>query len=157
MASGKTTLGKVLAKELGLRFVDLDDLVMEQTQKTIKLIFTKEGEAAFRKYEQEALKEILKEDNIVLSTGGGAPCHETNMDDILAAGRVIYLKLPVAALVQRMVESKVDRPLISGMAGDELTNYVLQKLDDRKVFYERAHHIIDAQSLTVQELVDKIR
>jgi shikimate kinase len=157
MASGKTTLGKVLANELGIRFVDLDDLIMERTGKTIKNIFAKEGEIKFREYEKEALDFILQEDNIVLSTGGGVPCFGDNMDKLLQAGRVVYLKLPVEDLVERMVKSKVDRPLIAGMNEQELHAYVGEKLKERVPFYERASHIIDAKSMTVQELVEKIK
>ncbi len=80
MGSGKSTLGRRLAKHLNLQFVDMDHYIEERNYKTIPQIFAEEGEAEFRKKERKALEELSEFTNIIIATGGGAPCFFDNID-----------------------------------------------------------------------------
>jgi shikimate kinase len=92
MGAGKTTLGKALAQEMGLRFFDLDWYIEEQNDTTISEIFAQEGEAGFREKERQALHEVIQKDDIVLAVGGGTPCFYDNIDFMNQQARTIYLK-----------------------------------------------------------------
>ena len=117
MASGKTSVGKILAQKLNYRFIDLDDFIEEKEHASIKEIFNNKGEIYFRKVETQYLKEllVLKDENIVLSLGGGAPCFGSNMDEVIHAKDTIsiYLKGSVPFLANKLVNKRSKRPLIS--------------------------------------------
>ena len=89
-SSGKTTLGKQLAKRLNMKFIDLDHVIEEREAVSIPELYEKIGDDEFRKKEWEALLEIVKQDNLVISTGGGAPCHCDNMTLMEKFGEVLY-------------------------------------------------------------------
>lgn len=156
MASGKTTLGKVLANKLGVEFYDLDELIMKESGKTVKQIFAKDGEEGFRTIERQCLLRLLNNDNYVLSTGGGAPCYKDNLDFMLKSGKMVYLDVPAQVLVERLAESKIERPLIWGKSKEELHEYVGKKMEERKPFYEKAHIKIDALDVKLDELIGEI-
>lgn len=86
MGSGKTTVGKALAKNLGLPFYDLDWYIESRMRKTVKQLFDERGEDGFRKVERNMLHEVAEFENIVLSCGGGTPCFFDNMDYINQQG-----------------------------------------------------------------------
>src|SRR4029450_7991537 len=86
MASGKTTVGRLLSERLGWEFVDLDKLIEDDAGKAVADIFAAEGEAGFRKRETAALLEVAKQRKTVVATGGGAPCREENIKAMLASG-----------------------------------------------------------------------
>src|SRR5665647_886628 len=93
MGSGKTTAGKKLAAALGWSFIDLDKKIEEHTGKIIPDIFSQNGEVWFRNVEAEVLRSLNELTNTVISTGGGAPCHDDNMDYMLETGFTVYIKL----------------------------------------------------------------
>ena len=89
----RSTAGKKLASLLGWSFIDLDNKIEEHTGKTIPELFSKYGEDYFRNIESEVLRNLKSQTNTVISTGGGTPCYENNMDFMLETGLTIYLKL----------------------------------------------------------------
>src|SRR5262245_38504620 len=91
MASGKTTVGRLLAERLDWAFVDLDKVIEDGAGKTVADIFAAEGEPGFRKRETEALREVAQRKKTVVATGGGTPCRDENIRAMLAAGRVFWL------------------------------------------------------------------
>ena len=117
MASGKTSVGKILAEKLSYKFIDLDDFIEAKEDATVKEVFSSKGEIYFRKIETQYLKELLalKEENIVLSLGGGAPCFGDNMDCVLNEKKAfsIYLKVSVHFLANKLIKKKDKIPLIS--------------------------------------------
>ncbi len=146
MGSGKTTHGKILARKLGYRFVDMDHWIEENTGKTVPEIFEEEGELFFRAKETEAIEALSKEEQIVISTGGGAPCHADNMKLLNSSGLTIYLQLPPGALVNRLKNSHTERPLLAGKSENEMRKTITDLLAQREPFYKKAAVIVDAMN-----------
>jgi shikimate kinase len=157
MASGKTTIGRELANALQFKFIDLDDFIESRHNQTIKQLFEFKGEDYFRKVENEALKEVCDyKDDYVISAGGGTSCFYNNIDFMNRNGITVYLRMEVATLVSRLIESKIDRPLLWGKTGDELADYILRVLDERKKFYDKAQLVVDGDNLNPAELAQLI-
>lgn len=111
MGSGKTTMGRLLARSLGKAFVDSDEEIQKRTGVTIPHIFDIEGEPGFRQRETTAIHDLVGRDNIVLATGGGAVLAEQNRECLQQNGIVIYLKANVHDLWQRTRHDR-NRPLL---------------------------------------------
>ena len=111
MGSGKTTMGRALAKHLGKAFVDSDEEIIKRTGVTIPHIFDIEGEAGFRQREATTIRELVRRDNMVLATGGGAVVDEQNRAMLRQNGIVIYLKASVHDLWHRTRHDR-NRPLL---------------------------------------------
>ena len=136
--SGKSTVGRRLARKLGVAFIDLDLYIEEKYHTAVPLLFQKYGEPAFRALEYAALCEVLANDDVVIATGGGTPCHGDAMDRINARARSIYLQLTEEELVERLLHSKKKRPLTNSLAEPELRAYVHETLAKREPFYRQA-------------------
>lgn len=156
MGSGKTTAGKKLSALLGWDFTDLDKKIEKKTGLTIPCIFKNHGEAFFRKTESEVLRELCSENKLVISTGGGAPCHDENMEYMLATGLTVYLRLTPPQLVSRLSGSSTERPLIKGLGREELLQFINEKLSQREEFYNKAEIIMEGIDLDMNELLAKI-
>ncbi|MGA9665581.1 MAG: shikimate kinase [Gallionella sp.] len=111
MGSGKTTMGKALARQFGKTFVDSDEEIIKRTGVTVPHIFDIEGEAGFRLRESAAIKDLTARNNLVLATGGGAVLTEENRSALQHSGIVIYLKASVHDLWQRTRHDR-NRPLL---------------------------------------------
>ncbi|GAB6068453.1 shikimate kinase AroK [Methylothermus subterraneus] len=111
MGSGKTTIGRLLAKAMGLKFYDSDREIERRTGVSIPLIFEYEGEEGFRRREHEALVDLVRRFNIVLATGGGAVLREDNRELLRRHGFVVYLKCPVDKQWERTAKDD-QRPLL---------------------------------------------
>ena len=135
MASGKSTLGKRMALDLGWEWVDTDVLI-EKKYESIASIFKLEGEPAFREKERQVLYN-LPDGNLVVSTGGGLPCFFDNMLQMLKTGLVIHANTPFAVIMDRLKKNpgKKDRPLAETYTQDELHQLYLR----RGEVYSRAH------------------
>lgn len=144
MGSGKTTVGKLLAKELGFEFIDLDDYIETSLNEKIAHIFKTKGELYFRKKESELLNEILHDNrDLVIALGGGTPCYGVNMDTILQkTNLVFYLKLSIASLTERLNKEKEHRPLIAHLKDEDLPEFIGKHIFERGVYYSRAHFTI---------------
>ncbi len=142
MGSGKSHLGWKLANYLGVQFVDMDNYIEERNCKTIPQIFAQEGEAEFRSKERNALEELSEFTDIVIATGGGAPCFFDNVDLMNSTGKTIYLNIDPTILADRLLTSKTERPLIKGKSRDELVAFIDETLKKRNEFYSQAQYQI---------------
>jgi shikimate kinase len=118
MGSGKSAVGRQLARVLGLDFVDSDEEVESRTGVDIPFIFEKEGESGFRRREQEVIADLTERDGIVLATGGGAIIAEDNRRLLAARGTVVYLEATIAQQVTRTRHGR-ERPLLTGRDPEE--------------------------------------
>lgn len=153
MASGKTTLGKRLAKLLAYDFVDLDTYIEQNEGRSISSIFEQEGELQFRALESKYLHEILNLNTpTLLSLGGGTICFNENLEPIKSKGLLVYLQLSANHIADRLTNSKLQRPILKNFAGQFLVNEIERMLQDRKKFYDQSHITINSLHLTPQEL-----
>ena len=145
MGSGKTTVGKLLAKSLDLSFVDMDDDIEKHEQNTIATIFEEKGEPYFRQLETQWLKNF-EEKNFLISVGGGTPCYDQNLKLMKAKGVTVYLSMTPEMLTQRLFQAKNTRPVIEPYKADKqkLLTFVQQKLSERALYYEQADIIFEA-------------
>lgn len=154
--SGKTTIGRKLATYLNLNFVDLDEAVEAKYHSSIPHLFEKYGEFAFRKCEYATLQELLEQQNLLISTGGGAPCFENAMQLINQNATSVYLQLSESLLIQRLINSRKKRPLVSGSDVSSVEQYVHQTLAVRAPYYEQADIIIKEESLLDINALDSV-
>jgi len=157
MGCGKTTQGKKLAKDLGYYFIDLDDYISNQHEKSITELFKEVGEEQFRVIETKALNECIRDNmKALVALGGGTPCFNNNMSLMLSNGKVIYLRMDAEALYQRLFNEKQDRPLIKDKANEEMLVYIENLLNTREVFYNQAHIITSGVTVDINLLKDEI-
>lgn len=159
MASGKSLIGSKLSESIGYLFIDLDNYIEEQEQKSISEIFKSKGELYFRKRERFYLNELLnKDEKLIISTGGGTPCYYDTMEFIKnAENRIaVYLKVALQVLVKRLSKEKEKRPLVAHLKTDEaLVEFIGKHLFERNQYYTQAHLIIDANE-NVDTIIEKI-
>jgi len=160
MASGKSRLGKVLAKRLNYSFIDLDDFIEYQEKSTINELFKTKGEIYFRKQESLYLDDILNsQEDIVLALGGGTPCYGNNMDRILNSPSVrsIYLKASINTLINRLEGEKDKRPIISHIKEkDELTEFIAKHLFERSPYYDLSPYKISTDGKSIEEIIQEL-
>ena len=154
--SGKTTLGRNVARRLRMQFVDTDRFIEEMTGRTIPHIFREDGEAAFRAFECEAIGRIMAERNQVVSTGGGAFVDADNRDKLRTGNLVIHLQVRPETVVDRLRNSRSGRPRPLLDSPDPLGR-VMQLMADRKEAYSAAHVTIGVDGRSRYELVGELR
>ena len=156
MGSGKSTAGKKLAKLLGYGFADLDGHIEMRSGRRIADIFAVDGEEGFRKYERLYLEKLCKLDNHVIATGGGTPCFGKNIELMKSAGKVVYIKMPVAALAKRLSQSENERPLLQNTGNKSLEKFIEEHLEQREKFYSQADVVVNGVSLDVKGLAEVV-
>ena len=161
MGAGKTTVGRALAKELGLDFYDLDWYIENRRRKKIPQIFADEGEEGFRRIEYNMLHEVAEFENIVLSCGGGTPCFFDNIDYMNQQAQVVYLRCSPEVLHGHLLMGKTERPLLKGKTPDELIAFIKEQLEVREPFYTKACYQLDVSLMDNYEkikiTVDKLK
>jgi shikimate kinase len=154
--SGKTTLGRNVARRLRLTFVDTDRYIEEMSGRTIPEIFREDGEAAFRALESKAIDEIMAEQNQVVSTGGGAFVNLENRAKLRTGNLVVHLQVRPETVVDRLRNSKSGRPRPLLDSPDPLER-VMQLMAERKEAYSAAHVTIGVDDRSRYELVGELR
>ncbi|MEO5571882.1 MAG: shikimate kinase [Bacteroidia bacterium] len=157
MGSGKSTIGKQLAKKLKFEFIDFDELIEVQSGKKISEIFKGEGEQAFRNTETEILKSISGFKDTVVSTGGGTPCFYDNMNLMKVTGITVYIRMSAGSLFHRLAQSKTKRPLIAGLSDLKLMDFIMDVLPEREQFYMKAHHIVKGENLKAEKILELLK
>jgi len=157
MGSGKSTAGKLLAKRLGYTFIDTDNRIVVRLGMSVNEIFDRLGEKSFRENEIRLLKELILQDNLVVSTGGGLPCYGNNMDLINLNGQSVYLKVSPSALYDRLSSRKYKRPLIKDLSDTELMAFIENKLSEREEYYSRARYVVRGLDVNVEDLLKLVK
>jgi shikimate kinase len=152
MATGKSTVGRNLAKRLRFEAVDTDDLIERRTGKTISRIFSEEGESAFRDQESEVAQKVSRLNGHVIITGGGIVLREENIKALKEAGPIFCLAASPEVVLKR-TQGTDHRPLLQT---EDPLEKVRGLLEVRGPFYARADHTIDTSDLTIEEVVDRI-
>ncbi|MCX7548883.1 shikimate kinase [Xanthomarina sp. F1114] len=163
MASGKSLIGRELARVLDFEFLDLDDFIEENEKMPISEIFSEKGEIVFRKIENNYLKEVLSSKNkMVLSLGGGTPCFSNNLKVILEDknAKSFFLNVPVSELAKRLMADKENRPLVNYVSNEEdMLEFVGKHIFERLSFYNQANFKIEAnkpKEEVVEDIISKL-
>ena len=154
MGSGKTTVGRALAKDLNMPFYDLDWYIESRMRKTVKQIFDERGEDGFRVIERNMLHEVAEFENIVVSCGGGTPCFFDNIDYLNQQGETVYLKCTPEVLQKHLSMGKTVRPLLLNKTPEQVKTYIEEQLQVREPFYSKAKHTVD---VTLMDNYEKIK
>ena len=152
MTVGKTTVGKIVAKNLGLSFVDTDKYIEEKNSMTVKEIFEKKGEKFFRLQEKKEIREILKRNECVISLGGGAFIDKNLRNSILKNCISVWLDLDIKTLSNRTKWNQ-KRPLLKKNNNFEKIKYIYAK---RRNIYKMANHRVLCDNLTKKKIASKI-
>lgn len=166
MGAGKTTLGKLLAHELEVSFVDLDGVIEKEAGRSIAAIFENEGEAAFRHKEKRALLQIIRTQKGVIALGGGTLHNQHLLDHVKINGLLVFVNTPMVQIMERIMRTK-NRPLLMNESGKmksklELQSEMQSLYKERLPLYEQAEVTIktedfDSVNAMVAQMVKKIR
>tara|TARA_B100001057_G_scaffold48253_1_gene43029 strand:- start:2271 stop:2795 length:525 start_codon:yes stop_codon:yes gene_type:complete len=151
MGSGKTSIGCLISKKLKLDFFDVDNYIEEKLDLKITKIFKEKGEKFFREFEEKSTLEILKNGNIVISLGGGAFLNSKIRNEVINNHISFWLKLKTSTILKRIKNSQ-KRPLAANSSKEQLINLIKK----RSNIYAQAMYTIDCNSLSKNEIVNKI-
>ena len=155
MGTGKSTVGRLLSRELGLRFMDLDELIEREASLEVKDIFEVHGEARFRELESAVIERLYTGaygNGIIISTGGGAILNERNRALLKSFGKVVCLRASVDEILKRGGE-RTDRPLLARPDKRETIERLLKERDDA---YGDSDISIDTTALSIEQVVARV-
>ena len=152
MGTGKSSAGKALAKKTGRALVDIDQRVEEKEKRRIADIFEKDGEAAFRRLEKEAIREAVKGSGLVITTGGGAVLDPENLSALKAGGVVVALEATPETIFQRVKDSR-HRPLLKS---NDVLGEIRRLLESRRPYYRKADVVVSTDGKTALQVADEI-
>lgn len=154
MGSGKSTIGRLLAKKLGWKFYDCDDLIIQKTELSIDDMFRLYGEVKFRIVESDILSKLMKLDGVIIATGGGAITRYRNVEVIKRNGIVIYLFADITILYERIKKDRAKRPLLSK---ENYFNDMARLISMREDLYKKIADItIDTSDRLPQQSIKEI-
>jgi shikimate kinase len=156
MATGKSEVGRRLARSLGRPFVDIDGLVEADAGRTVAEIFAAEGEPAFRARERDAVARACAVPDAVVATGGGTLLDPENRRRLAAAGPIVCLAASPEDILRR-VRNPATRPLLANANGQGTLARVQQLLAERAPIYALATHTVDTSGLDVEQVVRRVR
>lgn len=157
MGSGKTTIGKLLKRELGMTFVDMDHRIEQESGMRVAEIFAQQGEARFREMERDLIRSFGETaGDLIVATGGGAPCFHDNMEAMNRLGETIYLKVSPEKLTDRLEPIKGHRPLLRDKNRAELEAFVRTNIEAREPFYGQAKWIILCDHLSDRAISERL-
>jgi shikimate kinase len=155
--SGKTTVGKRLARELAWEFVDTDDWLVNKEGRSVRNMVEDDGWDGFRRMEKVAIQEVCDRDNTVIATGGGAILDPANVAAMQKSGHVVWLKVSPQIVKQRMARDENTDDLRPSLTSKGLYDEIVEVLKERTPLYAQAAGLaIDTDSKTVDEVVEEI-
>ena len=158
MGAGKSTVGKRLANNLDIPFVDLDDAFEARFRYSIPRFFDHFGEKRFREFEHQCLKEIIVEHaEAVISTGGGTACFKNNISLMNKEGITVYIKMHPKSLALRLNQARRLRPVVRDIKNSDMQKFIEEQLAEREPYYEQATTIIKGESLDLADLISKLK
>jgi len=152
MGTGKTTVGKILARKLGKEFIETDALIEQEQGKKIVDIFSDKGEGYFRGLENRLIKELASKKDLVISCGGGLICNEVNLELLKKTG-VVFSLMARSEVIYERTKKYTHRPLLNV---DKPLEKIEELLEKRKPYYLKAHYVIDTEDFSPQKVADKI-
>ncbi|HTZ11418.1 MAG TPA: shikimate kinase [Candidatus Margulisiibacteriota bacterium] len=152
MATGKSAVGRELARKKKWRFLDLDELIELKEKRPITDIFAQKGEPYFRNLEKQALKEVAREKKFVVSCGGGIVIDEANIKIMRESGVIVCLSATPEVILKRSAGA-CHRPLLNVKNPKEQIEFLLKM---RSPFYAKADKIIDTSNICVKEAAEKV-
>ena len=155
MGAGKTTLGKALAKDLGVSFIDLDQYIESRFMKSVTQIFASRGEQGFREIESRLLREVGEFDDVIVSCGGSTPLIGDNMEYMLQHGQTVYLKCNNDTLLRRLKAARSQRPLIASKNDQELALFIESETARREPGYLKAEYICPGDRLELRDQISE--
>ena len=157
MGTGKSTIGRKVAKRANLPFFDTDKMVEEAEGATVADIITYAGEEYFREAERRALEQTAEVENAIISTGGGVPMWGDNQAWISEHGMSVYLKRTPEQILSRLSpHGRQKRPKFRGKSDEELLQFMHEHLAEREPIYEKADMVIDCEEVSDEEIVEKL-
>ena len=158
MGCGKSTLGRKLARRLGVDFIDTDALVEEREGASVADVFRYEGEERFREAERRVLDEVIAGASFaVVSTGGGLPTWRDNMPCMNAVGYTVYLRRSPEQIARRLSPyGRRKRPRLQGLDDEQLVAFMRGDMAAREPFYAQAALVVDCDPMSDDELVEHI-
>ena len=156
MGTGKTVVGRRLAKQLGWRFVNVDDVIEASAKKPVPNIFTEHGEQVFRRLEHRAILKIARDDEQVIATGGGAFANPVNRQLLRALGPTVCLTAQPKVILQRVTPTLASRPLLANTTGTGTLKRIEQLAAQRAPAYAKADLTIDTSRLSVEAVVEAV-
>ena len=150
-AAGKSTIGRLLAKKLNLKFFDTDFIIEKKTKMKISEMFKKKGETAFRKLEKKITLSLLNKNNCVIALGGGAFINETIRKSAQKKGITFWLNLDSKTIINRIKKNN-KRPIALNLDDNEIKDLII----NRSKIYSKAKYKIDCENMTKTEIIDKI-
>lgn len=159
MGAGKTTLGKMAARQMNVTFLDVDTLLESNEGMSIASIFELKGETYFRALESKILQETVlrASPGTIISTGGGAACFHDNMAFLNQHSITMFLDVSPVELARRLEPGRSKRPLLANLSPEKFLTWITEKLNDRRQYYEQAQVVITADELSSTELVQWIQ
>ena len=152
--SGKTTVGRTLAKKLKREFVEMDELISQRARLTIPEIVERHGWAKFRDIEEEVTGEIARLENIVNATGGGVVTREKNICQLKENGILVWLKASMDLLLNRIGQGTTRPSLVSGRTRQEDMKITFA---ERESLYQKAATLlVDTENKTLEEVAEEI-
>ena len=152
MGTGKSTVAIALADKVNKKFIDMDILIEKKEGKSITDIFNDEGESYFRKVEREVLKEMIKQNDVVIATGGGSLLNDENYQLARENSAIILLQAKPEVIFKRLKEDS-ERPLLSE---ENKLERIKSLMEQRKNKYSRFEYSVDTSNLPVARVVDEI-
>lgn len=157
MGVGKSSLSKKMANRLEWEHIDLDEAIVKTTGKSVPALFAEHGESYFREVERKALLTTKDYEKLIVSAGGGTPCHADNAEWMLHYGLCVWLDAPIGMIAHRLEHAKTERPKLKGLKGDALLKRLEEMMEERAPYYRKAHMIVSVNNIKDDQLASMLR